>query len=90
MLCLTSQRGTWVLTEDVAWWRGTPSEGSGQVARDPDACHSFISPTFMDLYSRPTLVLGSGDLEMPMTRLQPSRSPITNGHRPGLCPYLPS
>lgn len=56
----------------------------------PVALPFIHPPTFMDTYSKPTLVLGSGNVEMPMTCLQPSSSCITNGHGPGLCPYLPS
>lgn len=76
-----------MLSESMAWGGGAPSEGSGQAgqALPTRALHSLPHT-----YSKAPLVLGSGNIQMPVTRLQPSSSRITNGHGPGLCPYLPS
>ena len=60
--CPTSQRGACVLTGDVAWWLVLLHRAAGSQPGTLVRRRSFIPPAFVDTYSRPTLVPGSGDL----------------------------
>lgn len=85
--CLAFQRGARVLAEAGGWalLRGD----GGQPAGTPGQRPSFTPPAFVDTCSRPTPLLGPGDLEVTLSRLRLSRSHTASGHRPGLFPCLP-